>query len=91
MDKKDLIEGIVFENENVSKAQAGRIVDAITDMMVEAISDGEEVKLGTFCRLSPYIRSARTARNPQTGETIQCPAKRSVRFKPLKQLKEALA
>ena len=55
-----------------------------------ALMDGDDVRLIDFGTFSTTERSARTARNPKTGEAIQVPAKTAVKFKAGKGLAEAV-
>ena len=52
--------------------------------------DGEDVVVPYLGKFSVSTRAARTGRNPQTGETINIPAKNAVKFKPHKVLRDAV-
>jgi nucleoid DNA-binding protein len=56
-----------------------------------AVGKGETVNLVGFGRFEVYKRSARRARNLQTGESLKIPATRAVRFKIGKHLRDAAA
>ena len=47
----------------------------------------EDVVIRDFGKFTTKLRDARTARNPQTGETIEVPAKYALTFKPTSTLK----
>ncbi len=69
------------------KSVAEFIIDQFALGVSEALQAGDDVKvpgLGTF---KVKETKARTARNPKTGETIQVPAKKVVKFVPAKELK----
>ena len=89
MNKSDLIEFVATLEDVASKAAAKRIVDAITDSMIESIASGELAiaGLGTF---HVVAREARVGRNPQTGDAIDIPAKNVPKFRASKKLKEAV-
>ncbi|UXR63450.1 HU family DNA-binding protein [Bdellovibrio bacteriovorus] len=89
MNKAQLVE-LVAEKTKTTKTQSELILDATLEAIQEALKDGEEVKLvgfGTFTRTS---RKARQGRNPKTGETVKIPSAYIPKFKPGKDLKDAL-
>ena len=73
MNKSQLIDQIAA-GADISKAAAGRALDAFTDSVTAALKDGDQVALVGFGTFSVRERSARSGRNPQTGETIQISA-----------------
>ena len=89
MNKSELIDAIA-EEADISKASAARALDAILNGISRSLQDGEPVILVGFGTFSVRERSARTGRNPQTGETIQISASRAPAFKAGKALKKAL-
>ena len=89
MNKGDLINKIA-ESANLSKAQATDALNAVLDGISDSLKDGDKVTLIGFGTLSVSRRDARTGRNPQTGETIKIAAKNVVKFKPGKEISEAV-
>jgi nucleoid DNA-binding protein len=89
MNKGDLINNIA-ENANLSKAQATDALNAVLDGITDSLKDGDKVTLIGFGTFSLSHRKARSGRNPQTGETIQIAAKNVVKFKPGKEITEAV-
>ena len=89
MNKSELIEAITADAD-LSKAAAGRALDAVIGAVTGALKDGESVSLVGFGTFSVKARAARTGRNPQTGAAIQIKASKSVGFKAGKALKESL-
>jgi DNA-binding protein HU-beta len=89
MNKGDLIE-TVAEQAGLSKADAGRAVDAIVESITDALKKGSQVSLVGFGTFSVKKRAARTGRNPRTGETIQIKASNVPGFKAGKALKDAV-
>lgn len=89
MNKSDLIDQIAL-NTDISKAAAGRALDATIDSITDALKSGEQVVLVGFGTFQVKDRAARTGRNPRTGETIQIQASRSPGFKAGKVLKDAV-
>ena len=90
MGKLELINNIA-KKMNVSKAEAERFMDAYMESVKEALLKEEEVKLIGFGTFSVQEKAATTARNPRNPkETIEVPAKKVVKFKLSKKLKELL-
>lgn len=89
MNKAELIEAVTDATE-LSKADATRATDAVLDAITASVRKGEQVTLVGFGTFSLRERAARTGRNPQTGETIQIKASKSVGFKAGKALKDAV-
>ncbi len=89
MNKNDLIAAVADEAE-LSKADAGRAVDAVFEAITQALKQSEEVRLVGFGTFDVSERAASEGRNPRTGEKIQIPASRQPKFRPGKGLKDAL-
>ncbi|HET8553366.1 MAG TPA: HU family DNA-binding protein [Rhodanobacteraceae bacterium] len=89
MNKSELIDAVASTCE-VSKADAGRLVDCFTEQVKKALKKGDTVSLVGFGTFSVRKRAARTGRNPRTNETIKIKASKVPAFKPGKALKDAL-
>jgi DNA-binding protein HU-beta len=89
VNKSQLIDKIAADAE-LSKAAAGRALDSMIDAVTEALKSDDQVALVGFGTFSVRERSARTGRNPQTGETIQISAAKVPSFKAGKALKDAV-
>ena len=89
MNKAELI-GSIADKSGLSKADAGRALDAFVDSVTGALSSGDRISLVGFGSWSVDKRDARTGRNPRTGEEIQIAAKNVVKFKPGAGLSEAV-
>lgn len=89
MNKSELIDAIA-ESADISKAAAGRAVDAVVESVTNALKGGDQVTLIGFGTFSVKDRAARTGRNPQTGEEIQIAAAKIPSFKAGKALKDAV-
>jgi DNA-binding protein HU-beta len=80
MNKNELIEGIC-ERTGLSKADAGKGLAALTDIISETLQKEETVSLIGFGTFEVRERSARTGRNPQTGKEIKIEAAKAPAFK----------
>jgi DNA-binding protein HU-beta len=79
MNKSELIDAAAKEAD-VSKAAAGKTLDAIISAVVKAVSKGDTVTLVGFGTFKSSKRAARTGRNPQTGKEIKIAATTVPRF-----------
>ena len=89
MNKTELIDAVADEAE-VSKAEAGRAVDAVISSITKALKKGDSVTLVGFGTFQVRKRAARTGRNPKTGDTIKIKASKNPAFKAGKALKDAV-
>jgi len=89
MNKSELIDAIAADAD-ISKADAGRALDALTANISNALKKGDTVSLIGFGTFSVKERAARTGRNPATGETINIKASKSPSFKAGKAFKDAI-
>ncbi len=89
MNKSELVEAIA-NGSGVTKADASRVLDVFMATVTDVLKKGDQVVLPGFGSFSTGNRSARTGRNPQTGQTIQIKASRVAKFKAGKSLKEAV-
>lgn len=89
MNKAELIDAIAARAD-VSKATAGRALDAVIDAVTGALKKGGTVTLVGFGTFYVSKRLARTGRNPRTGAQITIRATRSPKFRAGKALKDAV-
>lgn len=89
MNKSELIDAIA-ESAGLTKAQAGKALDATVDAIGKALKDGEEVTLVGFGSFYVADREERTGRNPRTGEAIKIAAAKQPKFRAGKSLKDAV-
>ena len=89
MNKAELIDAVA-DNADLSKASAGRALDAAIETITKALKKGDTVTLVGFGTFSVRKRGARTGRNPRTGEAIKIKASKVPGFKAGKALKDAI-
>lgn len=89
MNKSELVDAVAL-SADISKAAAGRALDATLASIAEALQAGDQVSLVGFGTFQVKERAARQGRNPQTGETIQIKASKTPGFKAGKALKDAV-
>ena len=90
MNKSQLIEAVAAQS-GLKKKDAEAAVNAVTATIAEALKNGEKVQLVGFGTFEVKERSARTGRNPKTGETIKIDAVKYPVFKAGKGLKDEVA
>lgn len=89
MNKSQLVDKIAAEAD-ISKAAAGRVLDAFLNTVSDSLKAGDDVALVGFGTFAVKERAERTGRNPQTGKEIIIPAGKVPGFRAGKALKEAL-
>ncbi len=89
MSKQLIIEQLTSQL-NFKKNDIDEIVSKIFECIKEQLVSGNEVSIPKFGKFTVQQRSERTGRNPKTGETIQIPSSKTVKFKSSKILKEHL-
>ncbi len=87
MNKTDIIKRMA-ESAAIPKYAADKALIAFQDVVKEGLKNEKKVSLIGFGNFSVLERKARTGRNPQTGEEIEIPASKTVKFTPAKALKE---
>jgi DNA-binding protein HU-beta len=75
--------------EDTPRQASEKAIKAIFECIAEALKNGEEVKLIGFGTFKTSLRKATIGRNPRSGEAINIPAKKVVKFVPGLALKEA--
>ncbi len=89
MNKSELIDRVASA-AGISKAAAGRALDATTAAISGALKKGNLVTLIGFGTFYLGKRAARNGRNPRTGATIKIKAANSPKFRAGKSLKDAV-
>ena len=89
MNKSELIDAIAAQAD-ISKAAAGRALDAAVEAITDALKKGDSVSLIGFGTFYVGERAARTGRNPRTGKTLEIAAAKSPKFRAGKGLKDAM-
>lgn len=88
MNKSEFI-GAVATRLGGTKEEAGKSVEAVLGAIADAVRT-EDVKIGGFGAFKRKIRAAHLARNPATGASVDVREKRTVGFKPAKDLEARL-
>lgn len=89
MNQAELIDTVAAAAE-IKKSDAAKVVQAVFEGITAALGKGEEVRLAGFGIFEVAERAAREGRNPRTGEVVQIAASKAPKFKPAKQLRDAV-
>ncbi|MGB3225261.1 MAG: HU family DNA-binding protein [Desulforhopalus sp.] len=80
MNKKELVE-YISKTAGITTVQAEKALNGTLAGISESLKKGDKISLIGFGSFSTSRREARTGRNPQTGKSIELPAKTYVKFK----------
>lgn len=89
MNKNELISEVA-DQAGLTKADAGKAVEAVFDTITAALKKSDDVRLVGFGTFSVTQRKASTGRNPRTGEPMTIAASTQPKFKAGKGLKDAV-
>ena len=90
MIRSELLVMLSRDNPDLSVKEVERVVDAIFDSVADQLAAGGRVELRGFGAFSTRARTARTGRNPRTGDAVDVHAKRVPYFKPGKDMRVRL-
>jgi integration host factor beta subunit len=90
MTRSALIEKVAERVDGLTLKQTEIVLETVFDSIKEALNRGEKIEIRGFGNFRLKERQPRKARNPKTGESVEVPQKRAVRFKAGKALREAL-
>ena len=88
MTKREIVKS-VSESTGFTQKDVTSVVDAVFETIASTVAN-EDVAITGFGKFATTERSARMMRNPSTGEQVSVPAKRVLKFKPAKSLKDSL-
>lgn len=89
INRSDLV-AAVAEQAGTTKSDADAIISAFGSVLIDAVGKGEKVQIPGILSVERVSRSARTGRNPATGEEIQIPAGYGVKVSAGSKLKAAV-
>ena len=92
MTKSELIDAVqgACKDSDISKKSTGDVVEAVFDVMKEAIRKEERFSFPNLGTFKVTKRAARKGRNPRTGDEIKIAASKTVKFTPSPQFKGSL-
>ena len=90
MTKAELVKILKEKASFATLAQAEAAYDGLFNILAETLKRGDTVAISGFGSFKVVERKARKGRNPRTGEELQIPASKAVKFTPGKSLRESL-
>ena len=89
MNKSELVADIASRS-GLSQADSKKALEALVGSITDLLVAGGKLQLVGFGTFEVTKRSARSGRNPQTGETMKIAASKAPKFKPGKAFKDAI-
>ncbi len=89
MTKAELV-NVIAEKGDYSKKDADKALSTVVAAISDSLAKGEKIQLIGFGTFEVRQRAAKDSKNPKTGATIHCPAKKAPAFKAGKSLKDAV-
>ncbi len=88
MTKSELIEKVASKQPQLSQKDVELAIKTLLEGMSQTLATGGRIEIRGFGSFSLHYRSARTGRNPKTGESVDLSGKYVPHFKPGKELRE---
>lgn len=89
MNKATLVQQVA-DRMSVTQRDSLRFINTLQEIVASELKENSTIMLQGFGTFSPWEQTERTGRNPRTGIPCTIPSRVSVKFKPGKQLLEAL-
>jgi integration host factor subunit alpha len=85
--RADLAEA-VYEEVGLSRNETADLVEQVIDTVIEALVQGDSVKISSFASFNVRQKSQRIGRNPKTGEEVPIEPRKVIAYKASQQLKD---
>ncbi len=82
MNKKELVRAIRQQVDGVRISKIDEIISAAYEVIMDTTANGEQVALWGFLSMTPSSRKGFLGTNPQTGEKMEIPETKTIRFVP---------
>ena len=90
MTKSELIKKLAEKHPDLKEREIEDLVTLILGEISQTLANGDRVELRGFGAFSIRTRAPRKARNPRTGESVMVGERKSIYYRPGKELKEML-
>jgi len=87
MTKSELVEKMSNELKGITRKEAAETVEWVFTTVMEALRNDNRFSYPGFGSFTVNTRKAHTGRNPRTGESLEVPPRKSVKFNPSPKLK----
>lgn len=85
MIKLDIVNAVVTQTQ-VTRTKAEQAVETVFKALKDSLGRGQRIELRRFGVFNVKPRKTGIGRNPRTGEEVNIPPGKAVRFKPGKEL-----
>ncbi|MCF8169416.1 MAG: integration host factor subunit beta, partial [Rhodoferax sp.] len=85
--RSDLIEEMAAKFGQLPRRDVELAMDTILSAMAGALTQGRHIEIRGFASFTVIQQAARRGRNPRTGESVSVPPRRTIKFKPGKELR----
>ena len=86
MKRSDIVRSIQVQFKNMRASDAGAILDAVSEHMIDAIVNGNRIEIRGFGTFQPRPRATKIGYNPCTGQPMHLDAGTTILFKPSREL-----
>ena len=86
MKRSDIVRSVQVKFGRLSSADAAAMVDSVSARLVDAARSGDRVEIRGFGTFQTRVHAAKATVNPRTGAKMRLPARRSVLFRPSREL-----
>ena len=80
----------VYQEVGLSRNESADLVEAVLELVSEALEKGEAVKISSFGTFSVRQKGQRIGRNPKTGEEVPIYPRKVLVFRPSQVLKSRI-
>jgi DNA-binding protein HU-beta len=89
MTKQEIVK-VIADSASITLKAAEKAVNTLTDLLVDEVKTEGRFVLAGVGVFTEVTRAAKEGRNPQTGDPLQIPEKKAVKFRPAVSFKEKL-
>lgn len=89
MTKAELVSALA-EAASLDKKKSNFVLDTLSEIIIQEVSEGGAVTLPNVGKIFYRERPARSVRNPRTGDKIEKPADRAIKFTVAKAIKDSI-
>ncbi len=86
MKRSDIVRSIQVKFKRLRASDAAKILDTVTDHMMESVANGDRIEIRGFGTFQPRPRATKVGYNPATGKPMPLAANTTILFKPSREL-----
>lgn len=81
----------VYEQVGLSRVETAALVEQVLDALIDALKQGDNVKISSFASFNVRQKTQRIGRNPKTGEEVPIEPRKVISFRASHVLKKAVS